>query len=54
MSVVEYVSKFTELAKFYAHYSEADVEFSKCIKFEIGLRQEIKKAVGYQKIRLLI
>ena len=26
-------------------------EFSKCIKFENGLRAEIKRAIGYQKIR---
>ncbi|XP_058741057.1 uncharacterized protein LOC131613400 [Vicia villosa] len=41
-----------ELAKFYPHYSEATTEFSKCIKFENGLRSEIKKTVGYQKIRV--
>ncbi|XP_058768218.1 uncharacterized protein LOC131641940 [Vicia villosa] len=48
--VTEYATKFVELAKFYPHYSEATAEFSKCIKFENGLRSEIKKAVGYQKI----
>ena len=52
MSVVEYASKFYELAKFYSHYAEADAEFSKCIKFENRLRPEIKKATGYQKIRV--
>ena len=40
-----------ELAKFYPHYSTETVEFLKCIKFENGLCPEIKKAVGYQKIR---
>ncbi|XP_058766421.1 uncharacterized protein LOC131640020 [Vicia villosa] len=50
--IVEYAAKFVELAKFYPHYSEATAEFSKCIKFENGLRSEIKKAVGYQKIRV--
>ena len=50
ISVVEYAVKFAELAKFYSHYSEADPEFSKCIKFDNGLRPEIKKVVGYQKI----
>ncbi|XP_058767581.1 uncharacterized protein LOC131641294 [Vicia villosa] len=29
---------------------EATAEFSQCMKFENGLRSEIKKAVGYQKI----
>jgi hypothetical protein len=52
LSVTEYAAKFTELAKFYPHYDGANVEFSKCIKFENGLRPEIKKAVGYQKIRV--
>jgi hypothetical protein len=52
LSVTEYAAKFTELAKFYPHYDGANVEFSKCIKFENGLRPEIKKVVGYQKIRV--
>ncbi|XP_058725580.1 uncharacterized protein LOC131596861 [Vicia villosa] len=52
MSVTEYAAKFTELAKFYPYYNGAGAEFSKCIKFENGLRSEIKKAVGYQKIRI--
>ncbi|XP_058746292.1 uncharacterized protein LOC131619185 [Vicia villosa] len=52
MSVTEYAAKFVELAKFYPHYNEATAEFSKCIKFENGLRLEIKKGVGSQKIRV--
>ncbi|XP_058728641.1 uncharacterized protein LOC131600505 [Vicia villosa] len=52
MSVTEYAAKFTELAKFYPYYDGAGAEFSKCIKFENGLRSEIKKAIGYQKIRI--
>ncbi|XP_039685007.1 zinc finger protein GIS2-like [Medicago truncatula] len=48
MSVTEYAVKFVELAKFYPHYT---TEFSKCIKFENGLRAKIKQAIGYQKIR---
>ncbi|XP_058766696.1 uncharacterized protein LOC131640299 [Vicia villosa] len=51
-SVTEYAAKFVELAKFYPHYSEATTKFSKCIKFENGLRSEIKKEVGYQKIHV--
>ncbi|XP_058733352.1 uncharacterized protein LOC131604960 [Vicia villosa] len=38
--------------KFYPHYNEPTAEFSKCIKFENKLRSEIKKAVGYHKIRV--
>jgi len=51
MSVTEYAAKFVELAKFYPHYTAETVEFSKCIKFENGLCAEIKRAIGYQKIR---
>jgi len=51
MSVTEYAAKFVELAKFYPHYTPETAEFSKCIKFENGLRADIKSAIGYQKIR---
>ena len=51
MSVTEYAAKFVELAKFYPHYTPETAEFSKCIKFENGLRADIKRAIGYQKIR---
>jgi len=51
MSVTKYAAKFVELAKFYPHYTPETGEFSKCIKFENGLRVEIKRAIGYQKIR---
>src|ERR1044072_1337507 len=50
-TVSEYATKFTELAKYYAHYTnDADGEFSKCIKFENGLRDEIKQGIRYQRI----
>jgi hypothetical protein len=45
--VTEYAAKFVELAKFYPHYTAENAEFSKCIKFENGLRPEIKKVIGY-------
>ena len=51
MSVTEYAAKFVELAKFYPHCTIETAEFSKCIKFENGLRAEIKRVIGYQKIR---
>ena len=51
MTVTEYAAKFVELTKFYPHYTPETAEFSKCIKFENGLRAEIKRAIGYQKIR---
>ncbi|KAI5381255.1 hypothetical protein KIW84_UN0883 [Lathyrus oleraceus] len=50
-SVTEYAAKFTELSKYYTPYAEAAGEFSKCVKFENGLRPEIKQAIGYQRIR---
>src|SRR4051812_17114259 len=52
-SVVEYAAKFGELAKFYQYYDGPNGEFSKCIKFENGLRPEIKKGISYQKIRII-
>ncbi|XP_058776259.1 uncharacterized protein LOC131650569 [Vicia villosa] len=52
MSVTDYAAKFTELAKFYPYYDGEGAEFSKCVKFENGLRSEIKKAIGYQQIRI--
>src|ERR1051325_9580322 len=51
-SVTDYAAKFIELAKFYPYFDGEGAEFSKCIKFENGLRPEIKKAIGYQKIRV--
>jgi len=51
MSVTEYDANFVELTKFYPHYTAQTAEFSKCIKFENGLRAEITRAIGYQKIR---
>ena len=37
---------------YYTPYDEANGEFSKCVKFENGLRPEIKQAIGYQRIRV--
>src|SRR3954463_8282426 len=52
MTVPEYASKFVELAKHYVHYTnDAAGEFSKCVKFENGLRDEIKQGIRYQRIR---
>ncbi|XP_058750120.1 uncharacterized protein LOC131623123 [Vicia villosa] len=51
LTVVEYASKFIQLAKYYPHYSANTAEFSKCVKFENGLHPEIKRAVGYQQIQ---
>lgn len=44
--VAAYAAKFEELVKFYPHYNNAVAEESKCIKFESGLRLEIKHGIG--------
>ncbi|XP_050877790.1 uncharacterized protein LOC127081589 [Lathyrus oleraceus] len=49
MIVVEYAMKFEELVKFCPHYHNVVVEESKCVKFESGLRLEIK-GISYQEI----
>ncbi|XP_050892138.1 uncharacterized protein LOC127097682 [Lathyrus oleraceus] len=46
MIVVEYAAKFEKLVKFYPHYNGLVVKGSKCIKFESGLRPEIKQGIG--------
>lgn len=51
MTIVDYAAKFEELSRFSPYYNEVEVEVSKCIKFENGLRPEIKQFIGYQKIR---
>lgn len=51
MSVADYAAKFEELVRFCPHYNAAGAEESKCIKFESGLRPEIKQFIGYQEIR---
>ncbi|XP_058775662.1 uncharacterized protein LOC131649934 [Vicia villosa] len=50
-TVVEYAARFEELVKYCLHYNNLAVEVSKCIKFESGLRLEIKQGVRYLKIR---
>ncbi|XP_058741367.1 uncharacterized protein LOC131613740 [Vicia villosa] len=48
-NVTEYTGKFLELMNFYPHYSAETVEFLKCIKFESGLRLEIKWSVNEKR-----
>nr|KYP75970.1 hypothetical protein KK1_020184 [Cajanus cajan] len=52
MSVGEYASKFEELRKYSAFFYHPD-ERMKCIKFEDGLRPELRKAVGILDQNLL-
>ncbi|XP_058733407.1 uncharacterized mitochondrial protein AtMg00860-like [Vicia villosa] len=42
---------FGEMVKFCPHYNSAEVEGSKCIKFENDLHLEIKLGIGYHDIR---
>ncbi|XP_058767324.1 uncharacterized protein LOC131641004 [Vicia villosa] len=52
ITVPEYAAKYVELAKYYTHYNNDEAgEFSKYIKFENGLHDEIKQGVRYQRIR---
>ncbi|XP_058752814.1 uncharacterized protein LOC131626005 [Vicia villosa] len=52
MTVPEYASKFVVLVKYHTHYNNDEAsEFSKFIKFENGLRDEIKQGIRYQRIR---
>ncbi|XP_058751927.1 uncharacterized protein LOC131625027 [Vicia villosa] len=55
MTVPMYAAKFVELAKYYTPYNNDEAgEFSKCIKFENGLRDEIKQGIRYQRIRRFV
>ncbi|XP_058725865.1 uncharacterized protein LOC131597173 [Vicia villosa] len=52
MTVPDCASKFVELAKYYARYTNDEAgEFLKCIKFENGFHDEIKQGIRYQRIR---
>ncbi|XP_073224802.1 uncharacterized protein [Cicer arietinum] len=50
MSVAKYAAKFEELSRYCPLYVGEAGEKSKCIKFEMRLRPEIKKQVGMQEI----
>ncbi|PNX56827.1 cellular nucleic acid-binding protein, partial [Trifolium pratense] len=42
MSMAEYSVKFEELCAFSRHYNTVEAENDKCVKFESGLRPDIK------------
>ncbi|GAU50682.1 hypothetical protein TSUD_410380 [Trifolium subterraneum] len=46
MSVAEYVAKFDSLCAFSPHYNTPEAENDKCVKFESGLRPDIKHIIG--------
>ncbi|XP_045803780.1 uncharacterized protein LOC123897255 isoform X2 [Trifolium pratense] len=51
MSVSEYAAKFEELCRFAPHYNTVEAEEDKCVKFENGLRPDIKQLIGFNEIR---
>ncbi|GAU50577.1 hypothetical protein TSUD_410010 [Trifolium subterraneum] len=51
MSVAEYAAKFESLCAFSPHYNTPKAENDKCVKFESGLRPDIKYIIGFAEIR---
>ncbi|MCI39662.1 GRAS family transcription factor, partial [Trifolium medium] len=51
MSFSEYAAKFEDLCCFAPHYNTMEVEEDKCVKFENGLRPNIKQLIGFSEIR---
>jgi hypothetical protein len=51
MSIGEYAAKFQELYHFHPHYQLPTSEISRCIRFEQGLRPDIKSAIGHDQVR---
>ncbi|GAU50683.1 hypothetical protein TSUD_410390 [Trifolium subterraneum] len=47
MSVAEYAAKFGSLCTFSPHYNTPEAENDKCVKFERGLRPDIKHIIGF-------
>ncbi|KAK2427082.1 hypothetical protein QL285_025684 [Trifolium repens] len=51
MSVAEYAAKFESLCRFTPHYNTVEAEYDKCVKFENGLRPEVKHMIGFSEFR---
>ncbi|GAU51659.1 hypothetical protein TSUD_414800, partial [Trifolium subterraneum] len=51
MSLAEYAAKFQSLSAFSPYYNTAEAEHDKCVKFESGLRPDIKHLIGFSEIR---
>ncbi|MCI54486.1 gag polyprotein-related, partial [Trifolium medium] len=47
ISVSEYTAKFEDLCRFAPHYNTLEAEADKCVKFENGLRPDIKQLIGF-------
>ncbi|MCI93638.1 GRAS family transcription factor, partial [Trifolium medium] len=46
MTVAEYEEKFESLSAFSPYYNTPEEEYDKCVKFESGLRPEVKHLIG--------
>ncbi|PNY17171.1 GRAS family transcription factor [Trifolium pratense] len=51
LSVAEYAAKFKELCSFTPHYNTVEAEVDKCVKFDSGLRPDIKQLISLSEIR---
>ncbi|XP_057452222.1 uncharacterized protein LOC130744042 [Lotus japonicus] len=51
MFVGQYAARFEELSQFHPYYGTTADDASKCIRFECGLRPDIRAAIGHQQIR---
>ncbi|XP_058726547.1 uncharacterized protein LOC131597904 [Vicia villosa] len=51
LTVAEYAARFEDLVQYCAHYHTEEAMTSKCLKFENGLRPEIKQGITCQNIR---
>jgi hypothetical protein len=51
MTVAEYAAKFESLCRFAPHYNTLEAEHDKCVKFENGLRPEVKHLIGFSEFR---
>ncbi|MCI59179.1 GRAS family transcription factor, partial [Trifolium medium] len=45
MTVAEYAAKFESLCAFSPYYNTSEAEYDKCVKFESGLRPEVKHLI---------
>lgn len=50
MFVADYAYTFKEISRYFPHNNGVDVEGSKYVEFENGMRSEIKQLIGYQEI----
>ncbi|MCI51515.1 GRAS family transcription factor, partial [Trifolium medium] len=51
MTVAEYAAKFESLSAFSLYYNTPEAEYDKCVKFESGLRLEVKHLIGFSEIQ---